>query len=121
MDSKNAQRSLLSISVDLQFGLPRAFESELIQHIPHPHLQSSDDGHIQLAPLIEFLKILGYPLSRSSIWFYSAQSRTNIFAGRDPLPAGSMCMQEDLCNGTLSIVCREFVVMDSEASFESKE
>lgn len=74
------------IDIQLSFGNPPNTEVELVKKVTDPHLTFNCAGEILLAPLILHLKMLGYPLESSMIWYYSPTATLKVYCGNDPLP-----------------------------------
>jgi hypothetical protein len=55
--------------IELQFGLPDKYTTELIPN--HNVLQFSTVGDILTNPLINFLKTSGYPVENAVIFYWS--------------------------------------------------
>jgi hypothetical protein len=78
---------LPSLDIELEFGPPRNTERELVQGVQAPYLVFTSAQEIALAPLLELLKTLGYPLSNTMVSYYSVVAGLFVYCGNDPLHA----------------------------------
>ena len=76
---------LPSLDIELEFGVPRSTERELIQGVQAPYLVFTSAQEIALAPLLELLKTLGYPLANTMVSYYSVVAGLFVYCGNDPL------------------------------------
>lgn len=76
---------LPSLDIELEFGPPRNTERELIQGVQAPYLVFTSAQEIALAPLLELLKTLGYPLANTMVSYYSVVAGLFVYCGNDPL------------------------------------
>ena len=53
-------------------------------------------GNIRLAPIIEYISAMGFPVKDNLISYFSACEGVFVFAGRDPLPAQTTIPSEDI-------------------------
>ena len=74
-----------SLDIELEFGPPRCTERELIQGIQAPYLVFTSAQEIALAPLLQLLKTLGYPLANTMVSYYSVVAGLFVYCGNDPL------------------------------------
>lgn len=112
MDSDSSEKpdspSQYSSSIDifLELTLNSDTEKELILNITDPHLSYNSHSEIILAPIISYLKSIGYPLENSMVWYYSPTARLKVYCGNDPLPYSISVPTFELSNNSLTILCR---------------
>ncbi|CAG9315074.1 unnamed protein product [Blepharisma stoltei] len=95
-----------TIDIQIQFGTPPNVENELVSNVTEPHLVCNCVSEVLLAPLINYLKTLGYPLDNAMIWYYSPTARLNVYCGNDPLPFSISIPMFEIKDNKLSLICR---------------
>lgn len=77
--------ALQAIDVEVEFGAGNRVERELVQEVQAPYLVFTSAQEIALAPVVQLLKTLGYPLANSMISYYSEVAGLYVYCGNDPL------------------------------------
>jgi hypothetical protein len=77
--------TLQAIDVEVEFGAANRVERELVQGVQAPYLAFTSAQEIALAPVVQLLKTLGYPLANSMISYYSEVAGLYVYCGNDPL------------------------------------
>ena len=94
------------IDIELQFGTPPNNETEVIPEITEPYLVFNCASEALLAPIVNYLKSLGYPIDNSMIWYYSPTAHLNVYCGNDPLPSSISIPDFELEGEKVTLICR---------------
>lgn len=76
---------LQTLDVEVEFGPVTRLERELVIGIQAPYLVFTSAQEIALAPLLQQLKTLGYPIANNMISYYSEAAGVYVYCGNDPL------------------------------------
>ena len=82
-----AENSDENLSIQLEFGTPNNFETELILNTPPKFVNRNTAGDIQLSGILAFLKGIGYPLENAMVYYFSNIGDIHVYCGNDPLPS----------------------------------
>ena len=85
LEEESENGLLQSLDVELDFGQANRVERELVQGVQAPYLVFTSAQEIALAPLLQFLKTLGYQLTNCSVSYYSAVAGLYVYCGNDPV------------------------------------
>lgn len=96
-----------SIQILLFLGSPPLYESELIPLVTAPHLQYNSANEILLFPIISHLKVLGYKLEHTMIWYHSQLGDCKVYCGNDPLPLLCSIPTYEITFNQLILICRD--------------
>lgn len=80
-----ATMPLETMEVEVEFGNASWVERELVGSVQAPYLVFTSAHEIALSPLLQYLKSLGYPLTNTTISYYSEAAGIFVYCGNDPL------------------------------------
>lgn len=98
---------LPSLDVEVEFGNAQYTERELVQGVQHPYLVVTPGQEVVIAPLLQLMKSLGYPLSNAMISYYSVVAGLYVYCGNDPLHHSITVPLYEFTENRLRLRCRE--------------
>jgi len=103
---------LQALDVELEFGQASKVERELVQGVQAPYLIFTSAQEIALAPLLQFLKTLGYPLTNCTVSYFSDVAGLYVYCGNDPVSGAFTVPVYEFASNRVSAIqlrlrCRE--------------
>ena len=100
---------LPSLDIELEYGNTHYTERELVQGVQPPYLVFTSGQEVAIAPLLQLLKTLGYPLANAMISYYSVVAGLYVYCGNDPLHMSITVPLYEFSQNRLRLRCREVI------------